>query len=475
MAEDGPKPPETAEELLRRYAAGERDFSGAHLDGADLIGADLIGANFSDADFFGADLSDATVSRADLGRATLTATRLVGANLNSTDLSSADLRGANLFSTTLLAANLSSADLRGATLRDATLRDANLSDANLSNADLSNADLSNADLTGANLNSANLRNANLRGANLSRADLPHADLHDADLRRADLRDASLRGASLRDARLSDANLSRADLTHADLHDADLSRADLSHADLSDASFSDANLSRANLRGANLDGANLGFTFLLDTDLSPLCDAEPPVVQASPSAVDFRSIIKSLRSPNLKAFLQKTGMPEVFVEFMIDCARSLETDVVKMLQSTFISYGSPDEPFARKLYEALHRNGVTTFFFAEHAVPGDKLHRMMRKGVNEHDRVILVCSKASLDRKGVLNEIEETLAREARDGGAAYLIPIRLDGYVFSGWNPANADTAQAVRDRVVADFEGADTDQAKFDAGLLRLIGALKK
>jgi hypothetical protein len=170
------------------------------------------------------------------------------------------------------------------------------------------------------------------------------------------------------------------------------------------------------------------------------------------------------------------MPEVFIEYMIDCARTLDPfGVFKMLQSTFISYGSPDEPFARKLYEALHRNGVTTFFFAEHAVPGDKLHRMMRKGVNEHDRVILVCSKASLDRKGVLNEIEETLARESRDGGAAYLIPIRLDGYVFSGWAPPNPDTAQSVRDRVVADFEGADADPAKFDAGVRKLIAALKK
>jgi len=146
-----------------------------------------------------------------------------------------------------------------------------------------------------------------------------------------------------------------------------------------------------------------------------------------------------------------------------------------LQSTFISYGSPDEPFARKLYEALHRNGVTTFFFPEHAVPGEKLHRTMRKGVNEHDRVILVCSKASLDRKGVLNEIEETLARESRDGGATYLIPIRLDDYVFSDWTPPHTDTAQTVRDRVVADFRGAETDAAKFDEGLLRVIAALKK
>lgn len=35
----------TAEELLERYKAGERDFSGADLTGADLRGAKLFGAN----------------------------------------------------------------------------------------------------------------------------------------------------------------------------------------------------------------------------------------------------------------------------------------------------------------------------------------------------------------------------------------------------------------------------------------------
>ena len=34
---------------------------------------------------------------------------------------------------------------------------------------------------------------------------------------------------------------------------------------------------------------------------------------------------------------------------------------------------------------------------------------------------------------------------------------------------------QAVRDRVVADFEGTLQDQAKFDAQLVKILGALKK
>src|SRR5262249_18651988 len=162
------------------------------------------------------------------------------------------------------------------------------------------------------------------------------------------------------------------------------------------------LYKANLRGGDLGGAKLSQTFLLGLNLSPLCDASPSALHEGPSIVDYKSILLSLQSPNLKDFLQRTGMPAVFVEYMVDCARSLQTDIFKMLQSTFISYGGPDEPFARKLYEALHRNGVTTFFFAEHAEPGKKLHRMMHEGVNRHDRMILVCSRASLDRKGVLN-------------------------------------------------------------------------
>jgi len=49
---------------------------------------------------------------------------------------------------------------------------------------------------------------------------------------------------------------------------------------------------------------------------------------------------------------------------------------------------------------------------------------MREGVNKFERVIVICSANSLSRRGVLNEIEETLQREARDGGASYLIRIR---------------------------------------------------
>jgi hypothetical protein len=99
---------------------------------------------------------------------------------------------------------------------------------------------------------------------------------------------------------------------------------------------------------------------------------------------------------------------------------------------------------------------------------------MRRGVNDHDRVILICSESSLQRPGVLNELTETLAREARDGGNEYLIPVRLDDYVFSSWAPAREDLAQTVRDRVIADFRD-HADPTRFDAELGKLIIALKR
>jgi Pentapeptide repeats (8 copies) len=111
----------TADELLKAYKSGERDFRGAYLRGAYLRGADLRGVGLRDADLRGADLGGADLGGADLG----------GADLRDADLRYANLRGADL----------GGADLRGVGLRDADLRDANLRGADLGGADLRGADL----------------------------------------------------------------------------------------------------------------------------------------------------------------------------------------------------------------------------------------------------------------------------------------------------------------------------------------------
>ncbi len=123
--------------------------------------------------------------------------------------------------------------------------------------------------------------------------------------------------------------------------------------------------------------------------------------------------------------------------------SLESSAVasdeREYQSVFISYGGPDEEFARLLLNGFVRRSIKVFFFAESAVPGQRLHRTMATAVLEYDRIVLVCSKASLDRPGILYEVEQVLAREATEGGQDLLIPLVVDDSLFVTWQPTRPD------------------------------------
>ena len=148
----------------------------------------------------------------------------------------------------------------------------------------------------------------------------------------------------------------------------------------------------------------------------------------------------------------------------------------MFYSAFISYGGPDEAVAESINQALKARGVTTWFFKDDAKAGVKLHNVMRDGVKSHDRVILICSEHSLSRPGVMNEIEKVLEREAREGGESILIPITLDDFLFTRWQPgdAHSETRKTeIINRVVANFEGIGRSGLKFNDAIDKLVLAL--
>jgi uncharacterized SAM-dependent methyltransferase len=145
-------------------------------------------------------------------------------------------------------------------------------------------------------------------------------------------------------------------------------------------------------------------------------------------------------------------------------------------SAFISYGSPDQPFAEKLNRSLRERGVNTFFFARDTPPGEKAYHVMSKGVNEYDRTILICSRQSLERLPVLNELDLVLSRESREGGSRCLIPITLDRYIYDDWEPRNKYMRTSVLDRSVCDFIESDShDETHFIQALGQLLLALRK
>ena len=143
------------------------------------------------------------------------------------------------------------------------------------------------------------------------------------------------------------------------------------------------------------------------------------------------------------------------------------------RSVFLSYGGPDEAIARRFYEELTCHGISCFFFPVSAIPGVRLHRTMSRGVDEYDRVVLLCSQNSLHRSGLLNELEQVLDREAREGGSELLIPIALDDAVFAEWAPGRRDLASQVRSRVVADFRRAIESPTEWTNQMGRLLQSL--
>lgn len=150
--------------------------------------------------------------------------------------------------------------------------------------------------------------------------------------------------------------------------------------------------------------------------------------------------------------------DIFKKFTNDYIEIIEEK--KLHKTLFISYGGPDEEMVKIINDKLKQRGVTTWFFPEDSIPGDKLHRIMSDGVNNYDRVLLVCSENSLVRNGVLNEIERLLERESSEAGSDIMIPITLDDYVFKSWQPQRDDIKRQVLSRNIIKIHEDNIDES---------------
>ena len=119
-----------AQELLKRYAAGERDFTEVFVDGAD----ELAGADLSEIDLSGAELDEMLFDFTVLKGAKLVGTGFGQSGLNCADLQEADLSRARLSHATLDGSNLTRAKLIGVDLSSTSMLSVNLTEANLTGA-----------------------------------------------------------------------------------------------------------------------------------------------------------------------------------------------------------------------------------------------------------------------------------------------------------------------------------------------------
>jgi hypothetical protein len=306
------------------------------------------------------------------------------------------------------------------------------------------------DLAGANLSGVDLTGANLAGADLAGADLIGANLLVTNLRGANLRGADLAGANL-GAYLTGANLGGANLVVTAFNGADLNQANFSEAALASAVFANCDLSAA-----------LGLE---------------SVKHGGPSSIGLDTIVRS--GGNIpEAFLRGCGY-EPIIQRIIHGDPAEKTDAFYewlgqgggplRFQSCFISYTTENKAFADRLQKALNDNGIDYWYAPEHGRWGEELTTQIDREIKVRDRLILVCSQASLNNSDWVKwEIDRAIEAE-KERNKRVIFPVMLDDALLA-WNHPRASR---IREVLAGDFRRATRGRA-FETALERLIEGLR-
>lgn len=267
-------------------------------------------------------------------------------------------------------------------------------------------------------------------------DLSGADLSSADLMRANLRRSDLIGANLSKANLTESNLSDADLRDADLRDADLFGADLSSADLFGANLNEAiiwwvKFHTTLLEDTNFEKSQFGYTTVSDCDLSTTLKLNS-VNHRWPSTIGIDTILKS-KGEIPVSFLKGSGVPDNVIKTILPLAKE------RRFHTCFISYSSKDEPFTEKLKKNLEKKKIRCWFFPDDAIWGKDVYDNIDIAITIYDKLVVICSKNSLNSEPVLREMERGLQKEKKQKKMGrktkrVLFPITIDDYLFKRWD-----------------------------------------
>ena len=295
-------------------------------------------------------------------------------------------------------------------------------------------------LQGAILREQDLRDADLHGANLEGADLTKADLFGADLREANLSQAILNEAKLMATNLDGACLNSANLIMAVCVATSMQGADLRNASLKSALLSSSFLQGANLRGADLLGAYLTMMHLKGADLT---DARFQGTVLS-ACFDFHEAIglaevKHGSHSVLDMFTLRhcvNDLPDTFLEgcgytrYEIDSLRQMYADKDRQFYSCFLSHAEKDSSFVERLRIDLIARNISCWHYRYDQRGGGYFRSQINEAIKEQDKLIVVCSKRSLVRLEVIEEIIVAIEAE-RKTQKQKLFPIRLDNFIFS--------------------------------------------
>jgi hypothetical protein len=225
---------------------------------------------------------------------------------------------------------------------------------------------------------------------------------------------------------------------------------------------------------------LFFVYMKDENVPVL----PKYVERDTEKNELLQVLKDRLNERHTVF-SFTDSADLALQVAIDLSRplqlreSLPEEKARTIQfySCYISYSHADKAFARRLHDALQEHGIRSWLDDHQLLPGDKIYTEVNRGIRLWDKVLLCCSKDSLMSWWVENEIQialdkEQQLREERGQEVLALIPLNLDGYLFSG--ERESGLANQLKSRLAADFTGWETDNSKFEAEFEKLVRALR-
>jgi hypothetical protein len=199
-----------------------------------------------------------------------------------------------------------------------------------------------------------------------------------------------------------------------------------------------------------------------------------------SSVDLQTI---LNSPKIDAVILR----KIFGILNDDIKEYISelTSEVKY-QSIFISYCFKDREFAARLNHELRSGGVSTFLWEKDAPGGKPLKKIMKDGIQKHDRLLFIASSNSLKSKACQFELTEA-RKKTEELWESVLFPIHIDTFLFDVekeqirpiesqdeiWK--NISELREINSIDFSNFVGTKVDSDEFKNSVRNLIKELRK